>query len=431
MDIAELKPLVDQINERITELRAAEDERQTQITQLGEADTLTTEKVGKIEADLAKLFEKQGEAQKLLDATVKEIERQEARIESPVPGGGTKALDAEKKQFAQIMRHESLYQAAKAPVQQAVDADFANNSTSGGVAIPEVIAAEILAKILDISPFGDLVRRTTVGSPNYERLVDTRGLASGWAGEATTRSETGTPKIERVTFTHGELYAVPKASQWSINDIMFDVVGWLTRSVSEEFAYQEGVAIATGNGTNKPTGFLAGTPVSTTDEASPARAFGVVQYLPTGAAADFQGDRLASPAGRPDEVFVDAFYALKPRYRMNAVWAMNASVRAKVAKLKDADGNPLLRLSNLLGAPDTIFSRPVREMEAMPAVGANAFPVALADWNEAYELIDIQGMRLIRDEVTSKGNVLFYVARRVGGKITNDDAIKLIKCSTS
>lgn len=53
-----------------------------------------------------------------------------------------------------------------------------------------------------------------------------------------------------------------------------------------------------GNGTKKPTGFLNGTPVSTGDADSPARAFGTLQYYPTGNASGFQNDRLACGQSR-------------------------------------------------------------------------------------------------------------------------------------
>ena len=37
------------------------------------------------------------------------------------------------------------------------------------------------------------------------------------------------------------------------------------------------------------------------------------------------------------------------------------------------------------------------------------------------------GTRTIRDEVTSKGEIIFYSRRRVGGGIQNFEAMKLLK----
>ncbi len=304
-------------------------------------------------------------------------------------------------------------------------------TTAGGHAVPAPIAAQVLQKILDISPVTAAVRRTPVTSPLYERLVDTRGAASGWAGETDSRSETGTPTIQQVTFTHGELYAVPKVSNWALTDIFFDVEGWMRESIADEFAYQLGEAITDGDGTNKPTGIVSGTPVSTSDEASPARAFGTLQYVATGVAAAFPLDQLGSPKGDPVAVLIDTITALKPRYQTAARWMMNRTTEAVMRKWRDANGLNLWQPSIQAGVPASMLGFPIIPNEGMANEGANTFPVAFGDFNAGYELIVIQGMRLIRDEVTSKGNVLFYFAQRFGGKLVNDDAIKLIKCAAS
>lgn len=336
--------------------------------------------------------------------------------------------DQEKKDFLGAIRRKASFEALQS---KSVDADFANDSTSGGVAIPEVIASEILKKVLVLSPMRSLVRVTQVSSPNYQRLVDSRGMASGWAAETDTRSVTDTPVINKVTFTHGELYAVPKASNWSLNDLMYNVEQWLVDGVADEFAYQEGAAILTGNGTNKPTGIISGSPSATDDEASPARTFGTLQYVPTGKAGAFQNDLLTSPAGDPLAVFIDTVAALKTVYRAGARWLMNRGTFAVLLKMRDADGRPIIHWDASGGVPMNILGYPITIMDGMPDVGSNAYPVAFGDFRSGYELLDITGMSMIRDDVTVKGFTLFYVARRLGGKLTDDDAIKLIKAAAS
>ena len=68
----------------------------------------------------------------------------------------------------------------------------------------------------------------------------------------------------------GELYAYPQASNWSLQDIFFDVQQWLVDEVAADWASQEATAIISGNGTNRPTGILNTTPASTTDTARAA-----------------------------------------------------------------------------------------------------------------------------------------------------------------
>lgn len=415
---AELKKVIDDLGSGFEALQSRLEGVEKTAKKFGDVDVVDKAAIDKLADELAGL-----------KANSEAIERKLNDASLPEVGGEDRAkLAEERKSFLQAVRKKAAYEALEA---KAVDADFSNNSTSGGVAIPEVIAAEILKKVLDISPFRSLVRVTQVSSPNYERLVDVRGAASGWAGESTTRSETDTPTVQRVTFTHGELYAVPKASNWALNDIMFDVEGWLTESVADEFAYQEGVAITSGNGTNKPTGFLNGSPAATSDEASPARAFGTLEYIATGTAGAFQNDQLTSPAGDPLGVFMDTHAALKSAYHGNARWVMNRSTFATLLKKRDGDGRPLIHWDTTGGVPMNILGYPITIMDSMPDVGSNTFPVAFGDFRQGYELLDITGMSLIRDDVTSKGHTLFYVSRRLGGKVVNDDAIKLIKAAAS
>ncbi len=370
------------------------------------------------------------------DQLADRLDRLEARAANPLRGGGfgSDGIGLTRLESEEVKRFEKGLRDHRAWLQldlKAVDADFASNSTAGGVAVPEVIASEILMRVKNLSDMRRLVRSSRVGSPNYERLVDVKGTASGWAGESDTRSETGTATIQRVTFTHGELFAVPKASQWALNDIQFDVVNWLIESIAEEFAFQEGAAVISGNGTNKPTGFLNGTPVATGDTDSPARAFGVLQYFPTGVAGAFPGDRLASPPGDPVAPLLDTLYGLRPGYRQNSTWLMNSNTARVISGWRDADGRQIWQQGLTEGQPPLLLGRPVVTMEDMPSIGSNTFPVALGDWRRGYELIDIGNLILVRDDVTVKGFVLFYVARRLGGKVTDDHAIKLIKAAAS
>jgi HK97 family phage major capsid protein len=68
----------------------------------------------------------------------------------------------------------------------------------------------------------------------------------------------------------------------------------------------------------------------------------------------------------------------------------------------------------------------------MPDIGANAFPVAFGDFGEGYLIVDLVGLRItVDDNITTPGQVKFYLRKRVGGKLLNDDAIKVIKCAAS
>ncbi len=86
-----------------------------------------------------------------------------------------------------------------------------------------------------------------------------------------------------------------------LDDVFFDVDTWLAGEIATEFARAEGVAFISGDGTNKPTGILTGSPVSTGDA---TRAFGVLQYLPTGVSGAF-------PTTNPADVLLALVFSVK------------------------------------------------------------------------------------------------------------------------
>jgi len=66
----------------------------------------------------------------------------------------------------------------------------------------------------------------------------------------------------------------------------------------------------------------------------------------------------------------------------------------------------------------------------MPLEGAGALCAVYGDFSRGYTIVDGVGLTVLRDPFTSKGFVTFYTTKRVGGDVTNFDAIKRHKCST-
>jgi HK97 family phage major capsid protein len=296
-----------------------------------------------------------------------------------------------------------------------------STGASGGFALPEQIEQSIARLSVDISPIRQIATVRMVGTSDYKELFDVNGAGFEWLGEADTRNQTNTPDIAEVAPTFGMASAKPQASEESLDDLLFNIEDWLTTSATEAMAAGEGAAFVSGNGTKKPTGFLAGpTPVTTVDA---SRAFGTLQYIASGQAA-------ALPT-TPD-TFYDIVYALRARYRANAVWVTSKLVLAALRKYKEATTNAYMWQPGLAAKqPDTFIGFPVVEAEDMPAVGAGAFSLAFGDFREGYLIADRVGMRITRDEITAPGFVKFYVRKRVGGKIRNSQAIKLLKIAAS
>lgn len=311
------------------------------------------------------------------------------------------------------------------------DADWAQYETrstqtvtgtgsAGGYAVPKTIEQQIARLSVDISPIRQIATVRTVGTTDYHELFDVNGAGFEWLGEGDTRNQTNTPDLQEIVPTFGMASAKPQASEESLEDLFFDVESWLIESASEAIGQGEGAAFIGGNGTKKPTGYLAGlAPVATGDN---GRAFGALQYIASGQAA-------ALPTSL--DTFYDMVYALRARYRNNARWVTSKLLLAALRKYKDTTGQYMWQNAVAAGQPNSFMGYEVVEAEDMPAVAANSFPLAFGDFKEGYLICDKVGMRITRDEITQPGFVKFYVRKRVGGKLRNSQAIKLLKIAAS
>lgn len=429
-DMLEVKRLIEDQGRAFEEFKKANDERI--------AKTAKGEAVADIEAKLTRLNE-------ALDAVGTRVDKTETKLARPGALGRGDQKDspealAYKGAFLWWVRspldperHAVLQQRAKAL--QAVeskafggDDGFETRATqtvtstgsAGGFALPEIIERQIARLSVDISPIRQIATVRTVGSPDYKELFDVNGAAFEWVGETDTRNQTNTPDLAEVAPTFGMGTAKPQASEESFDDLFFDVESWLISSAGEAIGQGEGASFVAGNGTKKPTGFLAGpTPVTTADS---ARSFGTLQYIASGGAS-------AMPTSV--DTFLDLVYALRARYRANARWVTNKLVLSSMRKYKDTTNQYLWQPSTQAGEPSTFLGYPITEAEDMPTVAANNFPLAFGDFREGYLIADRVGMRITRDELTSPGVVKFYVRKRLGGKLRNTQAIKLLKIAVS
>jgi len=292
---------------------------------------------------------------------------------------------------------------------------------AGGYAVPREIDALIDATLKAISPIRQIANVVRVGTSGYRKLVTSGGTPSGWAGEADARPETATPVFHEIVPATGELYANPAASQAMLDDAAFDVENWLAGEIATEFAKAEGAAFVNGNGTNRPKGFLTYT---VTNEADSTRAFGSLQYVASGAAGGFA-------SSSPQDRLIDLVQALRAPYRRGAVFVMNAGTLAAVRKFKTADGAFLWQPGLVEGQPDRLLGYPVIESEDMPDIAANSLSIAFGNFAAGYLVADRGETAILRDPYSHKPFVHFYATKRVGGGVSNSEAIKLMKFAAS
>ncbi|MDF2604837.1 MAG: phage capsid protein [Sphingomonas sp.] len=291
---------------------------------------------------------------------------------------------------------------------------------SGGYAVPRELDAVIDATLKAASPIRSIANVVSVGSAGYRKLVTTGGTPSGWAAETGERGETATPTLVEIAPPMGELFANPSATQAMLDDAHFDVEEWLAGEIAAEFAKAEGAAFVNGNGINRPKGFLQQATAATGDAARP---FGTLQHILSGAAGDF--------GSNPQERLIDLVQSLRAPYRQGAVFVMNAATLARIRKFKTSDGAFVWQPSLAAGQPATLLGYPVVEAEDMPDMAANTLSIAFGNFKAGYLIAERSETAILRDPYTKKPFVSFYATKRVGGCVSNSEAIKVMKFAAS
>lgn len=292
-------------------------------------------------------------------------------------------------------------------------------AADGGYMVPDETETEIGRRLAMISPIRSISLVRRISSTTLKKPFATTGIGTGWVAETASRTQTTTNTLAELSFPTAELYAMPAATGALLDDSMIDLDAWLASEIETVFAEQEGTAFVSGDGSNKPKGFLAYTTV-----ADASWAWDKVGYIATGAAST-----LATTD--PTDTLIDIVYALKAGYRQNATWVMNRKTQAALRKLKDENGQYIWQPPASAASRAMLMGFQVVESEDMPNIEANKFPIAFGDFKRGYLVVDRAGVRILRDPYSAKPYVLFYTTKRVGGGIQDFEAIKLLKVAAS
>jgi HK97 family phage major capsid protein len=376
------------------EFKRTNDGRLSELERRGSADAVTEDKLGRLNQAL-------DNAKSAIDRA--NLERARPRLEGGRPDAGGEYKDA----FAAYVKRgeEKALSIGSGP--------------DGGYLVPTETDTEITRLMTALSPIRSLASVRQVSTATYKKPVSITGPATGWVAETTSRTQTDTQTIDALSFPVAELYAQPAATATFLDDAAVDVGQWIADEVNAAFAEQEGTAFVTGDGTNKPKGFLSATMV-----ADASWTWGRLGYLVTGVSGDLA-------ASNKSDILVDLVYALKAGYRQNASWVMNRKTQAVLRKLKDDAGNYIWQPAAVADGKATLMGFPLVEAEDMPDVGANSLSIAFGDFKRGYLVVDRKGVNVLRDPYSAKPYVLFYTTKRVGGGVQNFEAIKLLKFGTA
>ncbi len=410
--------------------KEANDQRLREIERRGSADPLTEMKVNRLNGEINRAIDAADAAKRRVDQIETALHR------SPLHNSGDEWKEAEMfmlerkgridndlgidgyRQYKSALRSYLRKNNAGSGVDE-IKALSVGSDPDGGFTVTPDMSGRIAALVRDTSPMRQVANVITIGTDALEGIHDLNEATSGWVGETEARSETAAPKIGEYRIPVHEQYAEPRATQKLLDDSLFNVEEWLAMKIAERLSRMENESFVTGNGVKKPRGFLtyaAGTPS--------ASGFSVIEQLPSGAAGAFAAEN-------PGDALISLVYALKSAYREKAVFMMKRSTLAEVRKLKDGNDNYIWQPDFQMKQGGTLLGFNVVEAEDMPDISANSLSIAFGDFNAGYQIVDRQGIRILRDSFTAKPYVKFYTTKRVGGDVMNFEAIKLMKFAAS
>lgn len=410
--------------------KEANDQRLREIERRGAADPLTDMKVNRLNGEISRALDAADAAKRRVDQIETAISR------SPAHGSGDEWKEAEMfmlerkgriehdlgidgyRQYKSALRSYLRKNNAGGGVDE-IKALSAGSDPDGGYTVTPDLSGRIAQLVRDTSPMRQVASVITIGTDALEGIHDLNEATSGWVGETESRPETAAPKIGEYRIPVHEQYAEPRATQKLLDDSLFNVEEWLATKIAERLARMENESFVTGNGVKKPRGFLtyaAGTPS--------ASGFSVIEQVLSGGSGDFADEN-------PGDALISLVYALKSAYREKAVFMMKRSTLAEVRKLKDGNDNYIWQPDFQMKQGGTLLGFNVVEAEDMPDITAGSLSIAFGDFSAGYQIVDRQGIRILRDSFTAKPYVKFYTTKRVGGDVVNFEAIKLMKFAAS
>jgi HK97 family phage major capsid protein len=415
MEVAEIKKLIEETGKAHKEFEHSVKAQMEELRK-GFSDPLLKEKIDTMSKSIADMSMDKDNAERTEKLIQERLSKMEADLKVPRINGNAGDEQAQKdadKQYSKAMQgfirkgKDDPILTGQGDLTPELKALSVGHDPDGGYWVSPEHSAQIIKKVFETSPMRQVCMIETIGSDALDIPEDINDMAGGWSGEVASRSETDTAEIGLRRIPVHELSAMPKASQKILDDAVINVEAWLAGKQADKFSRLENTAFVTGTGAGQPRGF--------TTYAAGTTNPGQIERLTT-----------ATNDVLDDVDLVDVLYKLKAPYRMNATWAFNRATLAVISKIQDGQGRFIFQPGLQMGAPSGLLGRPMVEFNDMADVGNGTLPVAIADWKQAYCVVDRKGVTLLRDPYTSKPHVLFYTVKRTGGDVTNFEAIKMI-----
>lgn len=414
---AKMKEAIEKVEKGFSELK----DTQSTIKKMGERldsldDLKMDRQVEEITTNLQKLQDEQTKSTETFTGELAELKAAAERMGE----GGDDKKEAEKFETEQKEAFDKFFRDSKdrGEIEVGTKAMSTDVNPDGGYLVRPALANFVVDRVFETSPLRAHATVETIGTKSIEVLIDDNEAAARWVDEGASDGETNTPQLGLKEIVAHKLEADPKMTTEQLEDSYLNAEVWLQTKVADFFARSENTAFVNGNGVLRPRGFLTYDAAADSDTYE-RDAIGQENLGATSFGASASADGLIALQN-----------LLKEGYQANAKFGMKRASYGDILKSKGNDnyffGTQLLKDGQLQAQ---LLGKPVIFMNDMPAAASAALAVVYADFRKAYTIVDRVGLSVLKDPFTNKGFVTYYTTKRVGGDVTNFDAIKIGKLS--
>lgn len=391
------------MSKRLNELRSQRNNLVTQAREiLAAAEKEGRGLNGEEQQKYDKLFSDQDELRKTVEAEERQIELERSLADKKLDDSrgedgkgenrkGPRGTEEYRDAFGQLLR--GGVQSLNPDQVRALSAGA--GSEGGFFVMPEQTVSTLIKAIDDEVLIRQWATKFTV--PTAASLgavsLDADPADADWTSEIATGSEDNL-----MAFGKRELVPNPLAKRIKISNKLMRQAGGIEALVMNRLGYKFGVseekAYLTGNGNKRPLGLFTasndGVPTS--------------RDVVSGSATDLTVDGL-----------ITAKYSLKAGYQKNAKWLFHRDGVARIAKLKDANGQYLWQPSKKDGEPDMLLGHSINQSEYVPNTFTTGQYVGMiADFSYYWivDALDMQIQRLV--ELYAETNQTGFIGRKEG-----------------
>ena len=401
----DIKKLIEDVNKSVIDMRTNAETQMAEVKKFGQTSADTAEKLANQEKDIASLIGTMTEI-KNAQLALAEAKRNE--------GGMTQEQKNAKEAFVKFMRKQSLTDVEQKALSTLTNPD-------GGFLTTPDTSGRIIARLHDMSPMRQYANVRTTTKSRVTGIINNGRNAYSWGAQAAAVTNSTTKQFGEYQIDVKKLIAYPKATEEMLEDADYDIEALIIDDATMGFAEGEAYGFLLGDGILQPRGLMT---VATAYTGDNVRAWGTVQKFKTGVNGAFA----ATPNG--GDIFIESAMSLRSQYRARAIMGMNRFTLAAAMKLKDSEGNYIWQPTwNLTDSPFGMICgvKVAPDFDHLADIATGSLSVIVGDINQAYQIVDKRGISVVRDNITSPGNVNWYISKRTGGDVVNSEAVRFIE----